>query len=168
MKFVSIIIGSKSDYEIANECSKILSNFDVPFELIISSAHRSPERTQEYVKDASERGAQIFICMAGMAAHLAGAVAAMSVKPVIGVPMPGSAIDGIDALYSTVQMPGGIPVATVAIGKAGAKNAAYLALQILALNNESIASKLTDDRAKQSEALIEDSKKIEVLIKEKA
>ena len=168
MKFVSIIIGSKSDYEIANECSKILSNFDVPFELIISSAHRSPERTHEYVKDASERGAQIFICMAGMAAHLAGAVAAMSVKPVIGVPMPGSAIDGIDALYSTVQMPGGIPVATVAIGKAGAKNAAYLALQILALNNESIASKLTDDRAKQSEALIEDSKKIEVLIKEKA
>lgn len=168
MKFVSIIIGSKSDYEIANECSKILSNFDVPFELIISSAHRSPERTLEYVKDASERGAQIFICMAGMAAHLAGAVAAMSVKPVIGVPMPGSAIDGIDALYSTVQMPGGIPVATVAIGKAGAKNAAYLALQILALNNESIASKLADDRAKQSEALIEDSKKIEVLIKEKA
>ncbi|MCI7463624.1 MAG: 5-(carboxyamino)imidazole ribonucleotide mutase [Campylobacter sp.] len=168
MKFVSIIIGSKSDYEIANECSKILSNFDVPFELIISSAHRSPERTHEYVKDASERGAQIFICMAGMAAHLAGAVAAMSVKPVIGVPMPGSAIDGIDALYSTVQMPGGIPVATVAIGKAGAKNAAYLALQILALNNESIASKLADDRAKQSEALIEDSKKIEVLIKEKA
>lgn len=168
MKFVSIIIGSKSDYEIANECSKILSNFDVPFELIISSAHRSPERTQEYVKDASERGAQIFICMAGMAAHLAGAVAAMTTKPVIGVPMPGSAIDGIDALYSTVQMPGGIPVATVAIGKAGAKNAAYLALQILALNNESIASKLADDRAKQSEALIEDSKKIEVLIKEKA
>ena len=168
MKFVSIIIGSKSDYEIANECSKILSNCDVPFELIISSAHRSPERTQEYVKDASERGAQIFICMAGMAAHLAGAVAAMTTKPVIGVPMPGSAIDGIDALYSTVQMPGGIPVATVAIGKAGAKNAAYLALQILALNNESIASKLADDRAKQSEALIEDSKKIEVLIKEKA
>ncbi|MCI6339928.1 MAG: 5-(carboxyamino)imidazole ribonucleotide mutase [Campylobacter sp.] len=168
MKFVSIIIGSKSDYEIANECSKILNNFDVPFELIISSAHRSPERTHEYVKDASERGAQIFICMAGMAAHLAGAVAAMTTKPVIGVPMPGSAIDGIDALYSTVQMPGGIPVATVAIGKAGAKNAAYLALQILALNNESIASKLTDDRVKQSEALIEDSKKIEVLIKEKA
>ena len=168
MKFVSIIIGSKSDYEIANECSKILSNLDVPFELIISSAHRSPERTHEYVKDASERGAQIFICMAGMAAHLAGAVAAMTTKPVIGVPMPGSAIDGIDALYSTVQMPGGIPVATVAIGKAGAKNAAYLALQILALNNESIASKLADDRAKQSEALIEDSKKIEVLIKEKA
>ena len=168
MKFVSIIIGSKSDYEIANECSKILSNFDVPFELIISSAHRSPERTHEYVKDASERGAQIFICMAGMAAHLAGAVAAMTTKPVIGVPMPGSAIDGIDALYSTVQMPGGIPVATVAIGKAGAKNAAYLALQSLALNNESIASKLADDRAKQSEALIEDSKKIEVLIKEKA
>ena len=106
--------------------------------------------------------------MAGMAAHLAGAVAAMTTKPVIGVPMPGSAIDGIDALYSTVQMPGGIPVATVAIGKAGAKNAAYLALQILALNNENIASKLADDRAKQSEALIEDSKKIEVLIKEKA
>lgn len=165
MNFVSIIIGSKSDYEIANEAGKILSSFDVPYELIISSAHRSPERTKEYIKSAAERGAQVFICMAGMAAHLAGAVAACTTKPVIGVPMPGSAVDGLDALYSTVQMPAGIPVATVAIGKAGAKNAAYLAVQILALNNDNLSAKLAEDRAKQEKNLIEDSKKIEVLLK---
>lgn len=168
MNFVSIIIGSKSDYEIANEAARILSTFEVDYELIISSAHRSPSRTENYIKDACERGAQIFICMAGMAAHLAGAVAAQTTKPVIGVPMPGSAVDGIDALYSTVQMPAGIPVATVAIGKAGAKNAAYLALQMLSLNNESLAAKLVEDRAKQEKNLIEDSKKIEVLLKDKA
>lgn len=165
MNFVSIIIGSKSDYEIANEAGKILSSFDVPYELIISSAHRSPERTKEYIKSATERGAQVFICMAGMAAHLAGAAAACTTKPVIGVPMPGSAVDGLDALYSTVQMPAGIPVATVAIGKAGAKNAAYLAVQILALNNDNLSAKLAEDRAKQEKNLIEDSKKIEVLLK---
>lgn len=168
MNFVSIIIGSKSDYEIANEAVKVLDSFDVPCELIISSAHRSPERTKEYVEGALVRGAQIFICMAGMAAHLAGAVAAHTTKPVIGVPMPGSAVDGIDALYSTVQMPAGIPVATVAIGKAGAKNAAFLAAQILSLNNETLAGKLREDRIKQEKNLIEDSKKIEVLLKEKA
>ena len=168
MNFVSIIIGSKSDYEIATECARVLESFGASYELIISSAHRSPERTKEYVKNAVERGAQVFICMAGMAAHLAGAVAANTIKPVIGVPMPGSSVGGVDALYSTVQMPGGIPVATVAIGKAGAKNAAYLALQILATNNENLSAKLEEDRTKQEKNLIEDSKKIEVLIKEKS
>lgn len=168
MKFVSIIIGSRSDYEIACEASKILDSFGVPYELIISSAHRSPQRTAQYVSDASKRGAEIFICMAGMAAHLAGAVAANTIKPVIGVPMPGSAIDGIDALYSTVQMPSGIPVATLAIGKAGAKNAAYLSVQMLALNNESLSAKLAEDRAKQATNLEEDSKKVEVLLKDKS
>lgn len=165
MKFVSIIIGSRSDYEIACEASKILNSFGVEFELVISSAHRSPERTANYVKDAQNRGAAIFICMAGMAAHLAGVVAAHTFKPVIGVPMPGSAIDGIDALYSTVQMPAGIPVATLAIGKPGAKNAAYLATQILALSDDGLAVKLTEDRQKQAKSLEEDSKKIEVLLK---
>ncbi len=165
MKFVSIIIGSKSDYEIAAEAGKILSGFGVNYELIISSAHRSPERTSEYVKDAQKRGAAVFICMAGMAAHLAGAVAANTVKPVIGVPMPGSALSGVDALYSTVQMPSGIPVATLAVGKAGAKNAAYLAVQMLALSDDNLAVKLADDREKQAKILEEDSKKVEVLLK---
>lgn len=164
MKFVSIIIGSKSDYEIVNEAAKILESFGVKFEMIISSAHRSPKRTHDYVIDADKRGAAVFICAAGMAAHLAGAVAANTTKPVIGVPMGGSAVNGVDALYSTVQMPAGMPVATLAIGKAGAKNAAYLAMQILALNDENLNSKLLEDREKQAKILEEDSKKIEVLL----
>ncbi|RAZ25523.1 5-(carboxyamino)imidazole ribonucleotide mutase [Campylobacter hyointestinalis] len=164
MKFVSIIMGSKSDYEIVNETAKILESFGVKFEMIISSAHRSPKRTHDYVIDADKRGAIVFICAAGMAAHLAGAVAANTTKPVIGVPMGGSAVNGVDALYSTVQMPAGMPVATLAIGKAGAKNAAYLAMQILALNDENLNSKLLEDREKQAKILEEDSKKIEVLL----
>ncbi|AII14581.1 5-aminoimidazole ribonucleotide (AIR) carboxylase [Campylobacter iguaniorum] len=164
MKFVSIIMGSKSDYEIVSEAAKILELFDVKYEMIISSAHRSPKRTHDYVADADKRGAQAFICAAGMAAHLAGAVAANTTKPVIGVPMGGSAVNGIDALYSTVQMPAGMPVATLAIGKAGAKNAAYLAIQILALSDDSLSTKLAEDRAKQEKSLEEDSKKIEVLL----
>ncbi|MFW5606817.1 5-(carboxyamino)imidazole ribonucleotide mutase [Campylobacter hyointestinalis] len=164
MKFVGIIMGSKSDYEIVNEAAKILESFGVKFEMIISSAHRSPKRTHDYVIDADKRGAAVFICAAGMAAHLAGAVAANTTKPVIGVPMGGSAVNGVDALYSTVQMPAGMPVATLAIGKAGAKNAAYLAMQILALNDENLNSKLLEDREKQAKILEEDSKKIEVLL----
>ncbi|CUU68741.1 phosphoribosylaminoimidazole carboxylase catalytic subunit [Campylobacter hyointestinalis] len=164
MKFVSIIMGSKSDYEIVNEAAKILESFGVKFEMIISSAHRSPKRTHDYVIDADKRGAAVFICAAGMAAHLAGAVAANTTKPVIGVPMGGSAVNGVDALYSTVQMPAGMPVATLAIGKAGAKNAAYLAMQILALNDENLNSKLLEDREKQAKILEEESKKIEVLL----
>ncbi|ANE35736.1 5-aminoimidazole ribonucleotide (AIR) carboxylase [Campylobacter iguaniorum] len=164
MKFISIIMGSKSDYEIVSEAAKILEFFDVKYEMIISSAHRSPKRTHDYVADADKRGAQAFICAAGMAAHLAGAVAANTTKPVIGVPMGGSAVNGIDALYSTVQMPAGMPVATLAIGKAGAKNAAYLAIQILALSDDSLSAKLAEDRAKQEKSLEEDSKKIEVLL----
>ena len=167
MKFVSIIIGSKSDYEIACEASKILENFGVAHKLVISSAHRSPMRTIAYVADASKRGAEIFICMAGMAAHLAGAVAANTIKPVIGVPMPGSAVDGLDALYSTVQMPAGIPVATLAIGKAGAKNAAYLSVQMLALNKENLAAKLKKKQDKQAANLEKKKKKIEVLLGER-
>ncbi|WP_297881934.1 AIR carboxylase family protein, partial [uncultured Campylobacter sp.] len=110
--------------------------------------------------------AQVFICAAGMAAHLAGAVAANTTKPVLGVPLGGSALSGVDALYSTVQMPAGIPVATLAIGKAGAKNAAYLAVQILALNDEVLSSKLKADRAAKAEALKKDSEQIEVLLED--
>ncbi len=164
MKFVSIMMGSKSDYEIMSECAKTLEKFGVKYELIISSAHRSPKRTKEYIKEAETKGAKIFIAAAGMAAHLAGAVAAYTTKPVLGVPMPGSALASMDSLFSTVQMPGGIPVGTLAVGKAGAKNAAYLAMQILALNDEALAEALKQDRKNQEENLISDSKSVEVLL----
>ncbi|MBX0459182.1 5-(carboxyamino)imidazole ribonucleotide mutase [Campylobacter coli] len=164
MKFVSIMMGSKSDYEIMSECAKTLEKFGVKYELIISSAHRSPKRTKEYIKEAEEKGAKVFIAAAGMAAHLAGAVAAYTIKPVLGVPMPGSALASMDSLFSTVQMPGGIPVGTLAVGKAGAKNAAYLAMQILALNDETLAKALKQDRKNQEENLISDSKSVEVLL----
>ncbi|EAI3389018.1 5-(carboxyamino)imidazole ribonucleotide mutase [Campylobacter coli] len=164
MKFVSIVMGSKSDYEIMSECAKTLEKFGVKYELIISSAHRSPKRTKEYIKEAEAKGAKVFIAAAGMAAHLAGAVAAYTTKPVLGVPMPGSALASMDSLFSTVQMPGGIPVGTLAVGKAGAKNAAYLAMQILALNDEALAEALKQDRKNQEENLISDSKSVEVLL----
>ena len=164
MKFVSIIIGSKSDYEVMSECSKTLEKFGVLYEFIISSAHRSPERTKEYIKTAEEKGAKVFIAAAGMAAHLAGAVAATTTKPVIGVPMKGGAMDGMDAMLSTVQMPAGMPVATVAMGKAGATNAAYLAMQILALEDKDLEAKLLEDRVLKAKKVESDSKDIEVLL----
>lgn len=164
MKFVSILMGSKSDYDIVSEAAKIFESFNVKYELIISSAHRSPQRTIEYVKNAENKGAQVFICAAGMAAHLAGAVAAHTVKPVIGIPMGGGSLSGVDALYSTVQMPSGMPVATLAIGKAGAINSAYLAMQILALNDCELESKLKEDREKKADAVAADSAKVEVLL----
>lgn len=161
MAFVSIIMGSKSDYDVMKSCAETLEKFDVAYEILVSSAHRSPDRTHEYVKDAEEKGAKIFVCAAGMAAHLAGVVASLTTKPVIGVPMKGGLMDGLDSLLSTVQMPGGMPVATVAVGKAGATNAAYLALQILALGDEEIAKKLLKDKEKKAKAVEEDSKTIE-------
>jgi 5-(carboxyamino)imidazole ribonucleotide mutase len=164
MKFVSIILGSKSDYEIMKECVKTLEAFTIPYELIISSAHRSPERTKNYIKTAEKKGARVFIAAAGMAAHLAGAVAATTTKPVIGVPMKGGAMDGMDAMLSTVQMPSGMPVATVALGKAGAINAAYLAMQILALDDEELAAKLQEDRIAKAKKVETDSAEIEVIL----
>ena len=157
-------MGSKSDFEVVNETAKILKENGVAYEMIISSAHRSPKRTSEYVANAEKKGAQVFICAAGMAAHLAGAVAANTTKPVIGIPMSGGVSGGVDALYSTVQMPSGMPVATLAIGKAGAKNAAFLAMQILALSDEKIAKKLLDMREEAIISLEKDSKEIEVLL----
>jgi len=164
VKFVSIIMGSKSDYEVMKECANTLKKFNVPFEMIISSAHRSPERTKDYIKSAEEKGAQVFIAAAGMAAHLAGAVAATTTKPVIGVPMKGGAMDGMDAMLSTVQMPSGMPVATVALGKAGAVNAAYLAIQIIALDNEELKAKLSEDRVSKAKKVELDSSEIEVIL----
>ena len=164
MRFVSIIIGSKSDYEVMKECGKTLEKFGVPYELIISSAHRSPERTKAYIKDAEGRGAVVFIAAAGMAAHLAGAIAATTIKPVIGVPMSSSDLRGEDALLSTVMMPAGMPVATLAIGKAGAINSAYLAMQILAIDDDELNVKLTEDRLAKAKKVETDSAEIEVLI----
>lgn len=164
MEFVSILMGSKSDYETVKKCMDVLDKFDVAYEVIITSAHRSPDRTKNYVKKAEEKGAGVFICAAGMAAHLAGVVASLTLKPVIGVPMKGGVMDGLDALLSTVQMPGGMPVATVAVGSAGATNSAYLAMQILARNDESIYNKLKEDRLARIEGLEKDSKSIEKIL----
>lgn len=164
MKFISIIMGSKSDYEVVSEAAKVLESFGVKYELIISSAHRSPERTISYVTQAEKKGVVAFICAAGMAAHLAGVVAAHTTKPVIGVPMAGGALSGVDALYSTVQMPAGMPVATLAVGKAGAINSAYLAMQILALSDNELSLKLAEDRAKKAAAVAKDSASVEVIL----
>jgi 5-(carboxyamino)imidazole ribonucleotide mutase len=132
--------------------------------LIISSAHRSPDRTKNYIKTAEEKGAKVFIAAAGMAAHLAGALAATTTKPVIGVPMKGGAMDGMDAMLSTVQMPAGMPVATLALGKAGAVNAAYLAMQILALDDTELATKLYEDRIAKAKKVETDSSEVEVIL----
>ncbi len=164
MKFVSIIMGSKSDYEIMKECANTLKKFGVPYEMIISSAHRSPERTKNYIKEAEKKGAQVFIAAAGMAAHLAGAVAAATTKPVLGVPMDSGPLRGEDALLSTVMMPSGMPVGTVAIGKAGAVNAAYLAIQILALDDAELQAKLQEDRISKAKKVELDSSEIEVIL----
>lgn len=160
--FVSIMMGSKSDYETMTHCADTLKRFGVPYELLVASAHRTPERAKGYVKEAEAKGAQIFICAAGMAAHLAGAISSATTKPVLGVPMTGGALNGVDALYSTVQMPAQMPVGTLAIGKAGAINAAYLAVQILALNNPDLANKLIEDRREMAEKIVSDSASIEV------
>ncbi|ECL3049266.1 5-(carboxyamino)imidazole ribonucleotide mutase [Campylobacter jejuni] len=164
MNFVSILMGSKSDYETMKEAAKTLESFGVKYELIISSAHRSPKRTKEYIANAEEKGAKVFIAAAGMAAHLAGAVAAYTTKPVLGVPIPGSNLASMDSLFSTVQMPSGIPVGTLAIGKAGAINAAYLAMQILAIYDVDLAQKLKEDRLEKEKKLVSDSKEVEVLL----
>ncbi|MCB4758028.1 MAG: 5-(carboxyamino)imidazole ribonucleotide mutase [Sulfurovum sp.] len=164
MKFVSIVMGSKSDYAIMQECAKTLEKFGVPYELIISSAHRSPERTKTYIKTTEEKGAQVFIAAAGMAAHLAGAVAASTTKPVLGVPMESGPLKGEDALLSTVMMPSGMPVGTLAIGKAGAVNAAYLAIQIMALQNDELRVKLQEDRISKAKKVELDSSEIETIL----
>ncbi len=152
--FVGIVMGSDSDLPVMEACFQVLRSFDIPFEARITSAHRTPQVTKEYIADAESRGCGVFIAAAGMAAHLAGAVSAATVRPVIGVPM-NSSLDGLDALLSTVQMPAGIPVATVAIGKAGAKNAAYLAAQILSTADTEMADRLRAERASNAATIAE-------------
>lgn len=155
--FVAILMGSDSDLETMQITIDALDMFSIPCEVRVLSAHRTPDATHAYVKDADARGCAVFIAAAGMAAHLAGTVAALTHKPVIGVPIAAGPLQGQDALLSTVQMPGGIPVACVAIGKAGAKNAAYLSAQILALSDKQLAQRLADERrSNASEILAKD------------
>lgn len=145
---VAVILGSTSDWPTMKACSETLQQFGVSHECKVSSAHRTPAMTAEYISSAEDRGIRVIIAAAGGAAHLAGVCAAHTVLPVLGVPMP-SVLDGIDSLLSTVQMPGGIPVGTLAIGKAGAKNAALLAIAILATSDESLRSALKEFRKEQ-------------------
>lgn len=152
--FVAILMGSDSDLPQVEPALDTLTKLKIQFEVKVTSAHRTPEITHSYVKEADKRGCSVFICAAGMAAHLAGAVAAATTKPVIGIPINAS-MNGLDSLLSTVQMPGGIPVATVAIGKAGAKNAAYLAAQMMSLADADLAQRLKDDRAANAKAVQE-------------
>jgi 5-(carboxyamino)imidazole ribonucleotide mutase len=146
MRRVAVLLGSKSDEQLMSGCTDYLAKFGIPHDLRVSSAHRQPEETAAFIKNAEAEGYAIIIAAAGMAAHLAGFAAAYTTLPVIGVPLEGSALGGVDALYSTVQMPAGIPVATVAIGSAGAKNAAVLAAEILALNDDGLRRKLAEFR----------------------
>lgn len=150
---VSILMGSDSDLEVMSEAAKTLEKFGVLFEIDVTSAHRSPERTRRIVSEAPARGVRVFIIGAGAAAHLAGVVAAESTLPVIGVPLDASALRGVDALYATVQMPAGIPVATMAIGKAGATNAAIFAIEILALSDEGLRGRLQEHKRKLAEGV---------------
>ncbi len=156
---VGILMGSDSDAEIAKKAKKVFNEFEIPFEVEIISAHRDTERCLKYATSADERGIKIIIAMAGMSAHLAGVVAANTFLPVIGVPLRNGALEGIDALLSTVQMPSGIPVATVGVDVPA--NAAHLAIRILALNDEVIREKLQLSKEKTKRSLVEKTKKIQ-------
>ena len=153
--FVAVLLGSDSDLPVMQSTVDVLQSFGIRTEVKITSAHRTPERTHAYVKDADARGCAVFIAAAGLAAHLAGTVAGLTLKPVIGVPMDGGPLNGMDALLSTVQMPGGVPVGCVAIGKVGAKNAGYLAAQILAIQDARLTDRLRADRTATAEAIAE-------------
>jgi 5-(carboxyamino)imidazole ribonucleotide mutase len=152
--FVAILMGSDSDWPVMENTLNVLEGLGIRTEVKVTSAHRTPAATHDFVKDAESRGCEVFICAAGLAAHLAGAVAGLTTRPVIGVPMAGGPLNGQDALLSTVMMPAGVPVATVAIGKAGAKNAGYLAAQMLGVADKAVAQRVADDRQANAEAVI--------------
>jgi phosphoribosylaminoimidazole carboxylase PurE protein len=157
---VSIVMGSDSDLEIMREAGKALEEFGIAYEIDVTSAHRSPDRTAEYARAAAKRGIRVIIAGAGGAAHLAGVIAAHTTLPVIGVPIPATSLQGMDSLLATVQMPAGIPVATVAIGKPGATNAGILAAQMLALADNAIAKKLDAHKERLARGVDEKSKKL--------
>src|SRR5450755_2720655 len=161
---VSIVMGSDSDLDIMREAGKALDDFGIAYEMDVTSAHRSPDRTAEYARGAADRGVRVIIAGAGGAAHLAGVIAAHTSLPVIGVPIPSTSLNGLDSLLATVQMPAGIPVATVAIGKPGATNAGILAAQILGLADATIAKKLAMHKEKLARAVEEKSKKMKATL----
>jgi len=162
---VSIVMGSDSDLEIMREAGKALEDFGIGYEIDVTSAHRSPDRTAAYARDAASRGIRVIIAGAGGAAHLAGVIAAHTTLPVIGVPMPATSLNGMDSLLATVQMPAGIPVATVAIGKPGATNAGILAAQMIGLADAEVAKKLTQHKEKLAKGVEEKSKKLQASLK---
>src|SRR6476661_6576045 len=151
---VVVMMGSKSDWEVMRQSSEMLSKFDVAHECRVLSAHRTPKETAEYISAAESRGIEVVIAAAGGAAHLAGVCAAHTILPVLGVPIESAALKGMDSLLSTVQMPGGIPVGTLAIGSAGAKNAALLAASIIGLSDKNVRKKLEAFRKKQTDAVL--------------
>jgi phosphoribosylaminoimidazole carboxylase PurE protein len=162
---VSIVMGSDSDLEIMNEAAKALDDFGIDYEIDVTSAHRSPARTGEFARNAAGRGIKVIIAGAGGAAHLAGVIAAESTLPVIGVPIPSTPLNGLDSLLAIVQMPAGIPVATVAIGKPGATNAGILAAQIIALSNATVAGKMKSLKEKLAKSVEEKSQKLQQMRK---
>ena len=151
---VAILMGSSSDADVVRSAAQILDDFGVCYEMLVLSAHRTPHETAEYAAKAEERGIQVLIAAAGMAAHLAGALAAHSTLPVLGIPLSGSSLKGLDALLSTAQMPGGVPVATMSLGKAGAKNAGLFAVQILSRSDSTLNQKFKDYREKMRENIL--------------
>ncbi len=157
---VSIIMGSESDLDLANKCGEVLSSFSIDFSVNVFSAHRTPDLLEQHLEEAEKGDTQIYIAIAGLAAHLAGAIASKTVKPVIGIPADGGPLNGFDSLLSTVQMPKGVPVATVAIGSAGAANAGYLAAQILSLSSKKIADNLLSIREANKQKIAEVNKKL--------
>ncbi|HNQ00992.1 MAG TPA: 5-(carboxyamino)imidazole ribonucleotide mutase [Syntrophales bacterium] len=160
---VSVLMGSDSDLSVMKEALETLKKFGIPYELYLTSAHRTPDRTKAFAQKAEGRGVKVLIVGAGAAAHLAGVVASLSRLPVIGVPIDATSLGGLDALLSTVQMPGGIPVATMAIGKAGARNAALMAVRILALNDEALRRKLQQHAEQMARDVEEKHRKLECL-----
>jgi phosphoribosylaminoimidazole carboxylase PurE protein len=161
---VSIVMGSDSDLDIMREAAKSLDEFGIGYEIDVTSAHRSPDRTAEFARKASERGIRVIIAGAGGAAHLAGVIAAHTTLPVIGVPIPATSLNGLDSLLATVQMPAGIPVATVAIGKPGATNAGILAAQIIALTSAAVSKKLDGHKEKLANSVDEKSRKLKITL----
>ena len=158
---VGVIMGSDNDYSVMVETGKVLKQFDVPFEMIVSSAHRTPERTANYVKEARDRGIKVLIAGAGAAAHLAGVIAAETTLPVIAVPIDATSLKGLDALLAMVQMPAGIPVATMAIGPAGARNAGIFAVQMMSTADDELATKLVQFKADMAAGVVKKSEKLQ-------
>jgi 5-(carboxyamino)imidazole ribonucleotide mutase len=157
---VAVLMGSTSDWKHMKAAVEVLRELGLECRVHVTSAHRTPERTLDIIRTAEADGCSAFICGAGMAAHLAGVVASHTLRPVLGVPLPGGVLDGVDALLSTVQMPGGIPVATFAVGSAGAKNAAYFASQIVALTRPEAAARLADGRSASSERVADGERQL--------